>query len=151
VQGLIAGAVGTAVFTAFQKLTQPEPNTEPSRWDDAPEPAQVGKRVAEGLFEHPVTLKDVPLLTQIFHWSYGTIWGAIYALIEESVRRPLVSAAALTTTVMATDYSLLPAMKIYEPPWEYSPGTLAKDYATHLVHGLAIAGTYRSLDQLFTE
>lgn len=47
---------------------------------------------------------------------------------------------------MASDYTLLPAMNLYEPPWRYPAKTLARDFATHLVHGLAIAGAYKALD-----
>ena len=53
-QGLVAGALGTAVFTVYQlktgKMEQPEP---PKDWSDTPAPAQVGKRVA-GVFEQDV-------------------------------------------------------------------------------------------------
>jgi hypothetical protein len=80
------------------------------------------------------------------HWLYGSSWGAVYGVIQESVRQPLLSGVALTSTVMATDYTVLPAMKLYDPPWRYPARTLAKDFATHLVHGLAIAGAYRALD-----
>jgi hypothetical protein len=33
-------------------------------------------------------------------------------------------------------------MGIYEPPWRYSPGELAEDFAYHLTYGLAVALTY---------
>jgi hypothetical protein len=74
----------------------------------------------------------------------------VYALIEESVGQPVVSGVVLTGAVMAADYTMLPAMKLYNPPWEYdrlrSPGT-----SSHLVHGLAIAVAYRALDPLFDD
>jgi hypothetical protein len=73
----------------------------------------------------------------------------VYALIEESVGQPVVSGVVLTGAVTA-DYTMLPAMKLYNPPWEYdrlrSPGT-----SSHLVHGLAIAVAYRALDPLFDD
>ena len=70
----------------------------------------------------------------------------MYALIEESVGQPVVSGVVLTGAVMAADYTMLPAMKLYDPPREYEPATVAKDFGNHLVHGLAIAGAYRVLD-----
>jgi hypothetical protein len=70
----------------------------------------------------------------------------VYALIQESVGQPVVSGVALTTAVMAADYSMLPAMRLYRPPWEYEPRALGKDFANHLVHGLAVAAAYRGLD-----
>ncbi|HEY7258578.1 MAG TPA: hypothetical protein VH459_05880 [Gaiellales bacterium] len=59
-----------------------------------------------------------------------------------------MSGVALTSAVMAADYTMLPAMKLYRPPWEHEGRTLAKDFASHLVHGLAIAVAYRGLDAL---
>jgi hypothetical protein len=47
---------------------------------------------------------------------------------------------------MASDYTLLPAMHLYKPPWRYPAKTLAKDFANHLVHGLATAAAYRVID-----
>jgi hypothetical protein len=150
-QGLAAGALGTAVFTAYQALSSGGEEAEapaPKAWSEASEPAQVGERVASGVFKRPVPIERAGLLTTVVHWLYGTSWGAVYALIQESVRRPAVSGVAVTGAVMTSDYTLLPAMKLYEPPWRYPAKTLAKDFATHLVHGFAIAGAYRLLDEL---
>jgi hypothetical protein len=146
-QGLAAGVVGTAVFTGYQALIgKSGGRAQPRRWADAPQPAQVGKRVLEGVFQRKVTLAQVPTLTQVVHWAYGTGWGLAYAVIQESVKQPVVSGITLATTITAADYTLLPAMKLYDPPWEYAPATLAKDFGHHLVHGLAVAGAYRLLD-----
>ena len=149
-QGLAAGVVGTAVFTAYQELTRPSGcDQQPRSWDEAPDPAQVGQRVVEGVFHRQVPLRRAGLLTNVVHWLYGSSWGAVYGVIEESVRKPLVSGVALTSVVMGTDYTLLPAMKIYDPPWRYPAGVLGKDFANHLVHGLAVAGAYRALEPAF--
>lgn len=153
-QGLLAGVIGNAVFTGYQMLKsrnapeQPGETAPPDDWSETPEPAQVGQRVAAGVFRRPVDLENADLMKNVVHWVYGSSWGAVYALIEESVGRPLVSGVALTSAVMAVDYAMLPAMKLYDPPWEYEPKALAKDFASHLVHGLAIAGSYRALDAL---
>jgi len=112
------------------------------------EPAQVGKRVLEGVFQRRVTLAQVPSLTRAVHWIYGTSWGLLYGIVQESIRQPLVSGVTLATAVTATDYTVLPAMKLYDPPGEYDPMTIAKDFGHHLVHGLAIAGSYWLLDVL---
>jgi hypothetical protein len=49
--------------------------------------------------------------------------------------------------VLATSYAVLPAMEIYDKPWEYPPRSLALDGGYHLVYGLAVAGAYRLLDR----
>jgi len=155
IQGLAAGVLGNAVFTGYQLLKsrnaqEPEGEADPPEdWSETPEPAQVGQRVAAGVFRRPVGLEHAGVVKNVVHWAYGSSWGAVYALIEESVGQPVVSGVALTSAVMAADYTMLPAMKLYDPPWEYGAPTLARDFASHLVHGLAIAAAYRALDPLF--
>jgi uncharacterized membrane protein YagU involved in acid resistance len=156
VQGLAAGVIGNAVFTGYQTLKaqrSDEPDGEtapPEDWSETPAPAQVGQRFAAGVFRRPIDLDRADLVKTVVHWAYGSSWGAAYALIEESVGQPVVSGIALTSAVMAADYSMLPAMKLYKPPWEYEGRALAKDFANHLVHGLAIAAAYRGLDAAFS-
>lgn len=146
-QGLLAGAIGNAIFTAYQALTGDDSESEPKNWSETPEPAQVGRRVAEGVFEQEVPLEKAGLMTNVVHWVYGTMWGAVYALIEESVGNPVVSGAALAGTVVAADYTFLPLMNLYEPPWRYPAQTLAKDLGHHLVYGFAVAAAYSALDK----
>lgn len=150
-QGLVAGAIGTAVFTAYQLATgkASEPPDQPHDWSETPPPAQVGERVAEGVFQREVPLERAGTVMQIVHWLYGTSWGALYGLLEESIRKPAVSGIAMTSAVMASDYTLLPAMKLYEPPWRYPAKTLAADFGTHLIHGFATAAAFRALEPVF--
>ena len=134
-QGLAAGVIGTAVFTGYQALKarrSEAPAAEaapPEDWSETPAPAQVGQRVAAGVFRRPVDLADAGLVKNVVHWVYGSSWGAVYALIQESVGQPVVSGVALTSVVMAADYTMLPAMKLYRPPWEYEGRTLATSRA----------------------
>jgi uncharacterized membrane protein YagU involved in acid resistance len=147
-----AGVIGNAIFTGYQLATSrrsSEPGNEtgpPDDWSETPAPAQVGQRVAAGVFRRPVDLEHADAVKNVVHWAYGSSWGAVYAIIQESVGQPLVSGVALTSAVMAADYTMLPAMKLYRPAWNYERRTLARDFANHLVHGLAIAVAYRGLD-----
>lgn len=56
------------------------------------------------------------------------------------------SGAALSGAILASAYTVLPAMRIYAKPWEHSASTLAQDAGYHLVYGLTVAGAYRLLD-----
>ena len=150
-QGLAAGALGNAVFTLYQRFAQgggEEEQGPPQDWSEAPPPAQVWQRVAEGVFRQEVPVEKAGLVTHVVHWLYGTTWGAFYGLVQESVEQPVASGVALAGAVVATDYTLLPAMNLYKPPWRYPATTLAKDFGHHLVYGLSVAGAYRALDAL---
>jgi hypothetical protein len=153
-QGLAAGVIGNAVFTGYQTLqarlrssdSNGSDESAPDDWSEAPAPAQVGQRIVSGVFERDVSTDQAGLLTNVMHWLYGTSWGALYGVLQETNHRPVANGVVLAGAVMGADYTLLPAMRVYKPPWEYEPTTLGKDVANHVVYGLAVAGAYRALD-----
>src|ERR1700712_540474 len=91
--GVAAGLAGTTVMTALQlaeqKLRGPRDSSPPESWDEAPAPAQVGERVAGGVFQHPLDLADAPKVTNVVHWSYGTAWGVGFAIAQRSFGVPV--------------------------------------------------------------
>jgi hypothetical protein len=150
--GAAAGIAGTAVMTgvqlAEQKLRGGGTSEPPASWDEAPAPAQVGERVARGVFEHPLDLEQASRITNIVHWSYGTLWGIGFGVVQRSLSLPVLPAAVgFGTLVWASDYALLPAMKIYKPAWRYPASTLAIDLGRHLAFGAGVAGAYALLDR----
>ena len=82
-QGLAAGIIGNAVFTGYQAVKErrsPEPAGEaepPEDWSETPAPAQVGQRVAAGVFRQPVDLENAGVVKNVVHWAYGSSWGAL--------------------------------------------------------------------------
>ena len=151
-RGLAAGLAGTAAMTAYQLAVQRrrgESGKKPRRWADAPVPAQLGKRISEGVFEHRVTLKDEPKLTNLVHFSFGTAWGGVYGLVQGSFHAPeLVHGPGFGTAVWGASYAVLPQTGLAEPPWRYPVKELALDLSSHLVYGVAVAGAYRALERL---
>ena len=151
-QGLLAGAIGNAIFTGYQALQAKlrsggsEEPEQPRDWSETPATAQVGQRVVEGVFEQDVPIEKATAMTNSVHWIFGTSWGAVYGILEETFHRPLVNGVTLASTVVAFDYTIMPAMNLYKPPWKYPAATLAKDYANHLVYGFSVAAAYRALD-----
>lgn len=149
VRGLVAGAIGTAVFTGYQTAKSRLTNGgggdsgPPESWDEASTPAKAGKKFLEGVFDEHPKVEHIPALSQAMHWGFGVAWGPVYGIMRESFKaHPIVQGAALGSLVVAFDYTALPAMKLYSPPWEYSPKTLATDLGNHLVYGLGVAGGY---------
>jgi len=122
-RGLAAGLLGTALFTGYRTLRgrgdveSPE-EARGSDWSEAPPPAQVGQRLVEGVFQHDVPREKGGRLQMIVHFGYGTFWGAVYGLVHESRKgSAAVDGVGLAAAVVATDYTLLPAMGLYRPPW----------------------------------
>jgi hypothetical protein len=156
VRGLLAGAGGTAVMTAYQQLVRSgggsgdsAPETEEERWQRAPAPAQVARRVLKGLFQSDVSAERIPLLANLMHWLYGTTLGAVYGLVQGTLRaRPVAGGLAFGGGVWLLSYAELVPMGLYEPPWEYPPKELVKDLSYHLVYGLGVAATYERVEVL---
>ena len=94
-RGLLSGVVGTAamdtaLFVRYRRgggTSSPEEwefSKVPSSWDDAPAPAQVGKRLIEGLFQVELPPARAALVNNVTHWAYGILNGALYGLVAES-------------------------------------------------------------------
>jgi len=145
-RGLVAGAAGTAVMTAYQLAVakaqgKPLATPVPHRWADAPAPAQVAKRLADRVGQgRRFTREDVPLLTNAMHWLYGVSWGAIYAAVPGG-------GLTFGTAVWSAAYAELVPLGIYEPPWRSPAKELAIDLSYHLVYGIAVAGAFAALDR----
>jgi len=159
VRGLIAGAAGTAAMdaTLFAEYRQGGGTTSVedwefskglTSWEQAPAPAQVGKRVVEGLFQVQLPPNLAPLVNNATHWSFGIAAGAGYGLIAGSLRRQhIIYGLPFGATVWASGYVILPLAKLYEPIWKYDVKTLAKDLGVHLVFGLGTATAMRLLSR----
>lgn len=156
-RGVVAGAVGTAAMDALlfaryrrgggdSEFADWEFSSGLSNWDQAPAPAQVGKRLVEGLFGRKLRPERAALVNNVTHWAFGLFGGAQYGLVAESLRSPRVRyGLPFGAGVWATGYVVLPAAHLYEPIWDYDPKTLAKDLSAHLVYGLGTSATLRLL------
>jgi hypothetical protein len=149
--GLVAGAVGTAAMDALwfaryrrgggdSDFESWEFSAGLDSWDQAPAPAQVGKRLVEGLFKRDLAPDRARLVNNVTHWTYGMLGGAQYGLLACSLKAPRVwYGLPFGAGVWAAGYVVLPAAKLYKPIWEYDRVTLAKDLSAHLVYGTGTA------------
>ena len=158
-RGLLAGAVGTAAMTAWQELSSRlqspgseegdgggEPPQDP--WEQASAPAQVARRVIEGVFQRDAPPESIPALTHGMHWGYGTGWGAVYGLVQGSRRTGSVGTGlAFGTGVWVMSYVQLVPMGLYELPSKYAPRELAMELSYHLVYGAGLGAAYAALDR----
>ena len=140
-KGLVAGAAGTGVMTAYQLAVARAMGTGSSYT-----PAEVGKRVIEGVLGREVPEERMETLNNAVHALYGTSWGPVYGILQSSLRPPaLRHGVAFAALVWGASRIELPAMGLAPPVWEMPPKTVALDFSYHLVYGLAVAGAYAAL------
>jgi hypothetical protein len=144
-RGILAGVAGTAAMTVHQRIRQGGSSGGEPSWDEAPAPAEVARRVIEGLFRVSVPAERIPLLTNAMHWLYGTGWGLVYALAAEDTEEELWVGPLFGLFVWAMSYVQLVPMGLYEPPWKYEPSELADDVGYHLTYGTATVLAHRVL------
>jgi Protein of unknown function (DUF1440) len=154
VRGALAGVGGTVamdllLFARYKRgggsdaLPTWEFSAEIDTWDQAPPPAQVGRRLVEGLFQRPLPDRRAALVNNITHWGYGTFAGVQYGILAASLRRARVAyGLPFGAGVWATSYVVLPAAGLYKPIWKYDRATLAKDLSAHLLFGLTTAAAF---------
>lgn len=138
-KGLFAGAAGTAVMTASQLAYYKAYDVQPSDT-----PAQVGKRVIEGLLQRgPVGEEQMETLNNAMHWGYGTGWGVLYGLARP--RGGVRSGLLFGLSVWSASLVHLPAMKLSPPVWELEPASMVPDVGFHLVYGAAVGLAYSAV------
>jgi hypothetical protein len=157
VGGALAGVAGTAAMDTVwyaryrrgggqQNFLAWETAAGVDKWDDAPAPGQVGRRLVEGFLRQELPDGWARTMTNVMHWVTGMGWGAQYGVVAGSVRRRrLVLAATFGPTVWLSSYVILPLAKLYQPIWEYDAKTLAKDLSAHMVYGTVSATAFAVL------
>lgn len=156
-RGILSGAAGTLAMDLVlyrrhrrgggeQPFVQWELSSGLRSWDQAPAPAQMGRRLVEGVFQREVPASRAALVNNVMHWAYGLGWGAQYGIVAGSFPLPRVRhGLAFGSLVWLSDYAVLPLAKLYKPIWEYDTKTLANDLSAHWVYGLGTAATFRLL------
>ena len=143
IKGVVAGAIGTAVMTAYQLAAAKAMGSGSSNV-----PGEVGKRVLEGVFQREVSDEQVEQLTNPVHVIYGVSWGPLYGIVQSSLSRGSGRhGLAFGTAVWGASLVQLPAMKLAPPVWEMSPSSIALDLSYHLVYGLGVAAGYAAIDR----
>jgi hypothetical protein len=120
-----------------------------SSWDEAPAPAQVGRRLFDGLFLVELPPEKARLVNNLTHWGYGMLGGLQYGIVAGSLKRPrVVYGLPFGATVWASGYVVLPLAHLYKPIWEYDLKTLAKDLSAHLVYGMTTGVAFDLLSRV---
>ncbi|MFG1820653.1 hypothetical protein ACGFIF_43325 [Kribbella sp. NPDC049174] len=157
IRGSVAGALGTLAMDVLlygryrrdagkSDFPRWEFSADVHSWDEAPAPAQVGKRLYEGLFRRELSDRRAALVNNVMHWGVGIANGAVYGVLAGSAPEPKIRyGAPFGAGVWGSGYVTLPAAGLYQPIWKYSRRVLAKDLSAHLVYGLSTAAAFRAL------
>jgi Family of unknown function (DUF6789) len=140
-KGIVAGAAGTGVMTAYQLAVARAMGSGSSYT-----PAEVGKRIIEGVLRREVPAERTETLNNVVHALYGTSWGPLYGIVQSSLHpRRTRHGVAFAALVWGASLVELPALGLAPPVWEMSPQTVALDFSYHLAYGLGVAGAYAVL------
>ena len=121
-----------------------ESSADVENWEQAPAPAEVGRRLYEGVLQRELPNSRAALVNNLTHWAFGIANGAAYGVVAGSVPKPRVwYGAPFGASVWGGGYVVLPAAGLYRPIWQYSPKVLAKDLSAHLVYGLTTAAAFK--------
>ncbi|WP_431218794.1 hypothetical protein [Leifsonia xyli] len=154
VRGAAAGLVGTLAFDLWlylqyrrnqgdEQFPDWEFSADVTGWDNAPAPAQVGRRIVDGLFEKQLPDAQAASINNIAHWAYGLSGATAYGVVAGSLRRPRAWYGLLLGVGMwFSGYVILPPMHLYKPITEYDAKTLGKDLAAHLVYGATTGAVF---------
>jgi hypothetical protein len=152
--GALAGAAGTVALDLVWYARARKAGSDAAflewevvrdleRWEDAPAPGQMGRKVVATLTGEDPPVQRAAAISNVMHWAYGISWATAYAFAFP--RRPWWSGPVLGATVWSSDYVTLPLAGVYEPIWKYDIPTLAKDLSAHLVFGTATDLALRAL------
>ena len=97
-RGAVAGVVGTLamdlwLYGQYRRGHGTEPfaewefSSDVTDWDKAPAPAQVGRRIIDGLFEVELPDSRAALTNNVMHWGYSVSAAVVYAMVAASLRK----------------------------------------------------------------
>ena len=156
VRGVLAGVVGIMALDAanYAQYRADGGTDSPmtwefsaglDSWENAPAPAQVGKRLYEGLLQRELPPSSARTVNNLTHWGYGMFWGAVFGIVAGSTRPRRLRGPLFGTMVWLSGYAVLPAAKLYKNIWEYDAKTLVKDWSGHLAYGTGTSFAFRLL------
>src|SRR5438309_11898254 len=108
VKGGVAGMLSTAVITAAMKygptilrqigVDAPEPPASARKGEP---PEQLAGKVAQGIFDTRLDKEGKQIVGQAIHWTYGAGWGALYGILQSTLRLPFMVHGTLLGALMA--------------------------------------------------
>jgi uncharacterized membrane protein YagU involved in acid resistance len=144
VVALAAGVVATRVNDHAQKLFYAlTPESEKAREPDTePTSLVAARKTAETVGLEPDQRELMTLKTAI-HYGLGGAWGVVYAVLRRRKRMHPFAAGVITGATLSVfvDETICPAAGFSEPNSHYPVSSHVRGFVTHIVYGLALAGS----------
>ena len=138
-KGLLAGLAGTAAMTVSSTVEEKLRGRPPSS-----APADAAAKVL-GMKEFASDAARARFATAV-HWSYGTSWGVVRAVLGSRLPPPAATAAHLAA-VWGSEQVMLPALGVAPPITQWGKEDIAIDGFHHVVYATAAGLTYGLLDR----
>jgi hypothetical protein len=135
--GLLAGLAGTAAMTLSSTLEQKLRGREPSS-----APADAASKVL-GIGGFP-SEEAKNRFSNAVHWSYGTGWGLVRALLAARLS-PVAATTAHLAALWGSEQLMLPALEVTPPLTEWGAQEIAIDSLHHLVYATVTGAAYELL------
>jgi hypothetical protein len=137
-RGLLAGLAGTAAMTISSTIEARARARPPSTT-----PADAAAKVLG--IERFASEQAHRRFSDLVHWSYGTGWGVVRAILGGIGLPPRVATAAHFSIVWGGALVLLPALEVTPPVTEWGRQEIAIDAWHHLVYVTATGAAYQLL------
>lgn len=128
--GLLGGIAGSGAKLVGEWIYPPR-----TQGQEAP-PAVL----AEKLAGHPLSKTSKTIATQTFHWTTGSLMGAVYGGVAEVA--PIVTVAYGVgfgiVVLLTTHESTLPLLGLDKPPAQQPFREQSSEVATHALYGFAV-------------
>ncbi|HZU05295.1 MAG TPA: DUF1440 domain-containing protein [Chloroflexota bacterium] len=148
VKGALAGALATVVsYSTSRVLFGPLAPPELRARRGPPAPHRLVQKLATGVFETELTREQEQAWVWVVHFSYGAAWGVVYALLQSSLRLPVLLFGPLYGgLVWAIGHCfLLPWTKIALPAAQQPRAIAQRWLCVNVVWGLANAVCFARL------
>jgi uncharacterized membrane protein YagU involved in acid resistance len=145
--GLVATRVNDRAQKVFYELT---PDSEKAREPCAEPTSLVAARKTAATIGLKPTRRELMRLKQAIHYGLGAGWGVLYALLRRRSHMNPFAAGVVTGSTLSLfiDETLCPTLGLSEPNSHYPASSHLRGFVTHLVYGLALAGSAEVLYRL---
>jgi hypothetical protein len=138
-KGLVAGFAGTAAMTASSTIEMRLRGREGS---SAPADATAKVLGIEAFTDDAAKAR----FSTLVHWSYGTGWGVVRALLRLAGLSPVAATGAHLAAIWGNEVVMLPVLGVAPPVWRWGAEEVAIDVGHHVVYATATAVAYELLD-----